>query len=103
MDGRYNHFFNPSNFGIAMLFIFLPWANTIPYHFTENYGNAIDWLVFIILFALGTRLNLMFTKRIPLITAWLIGFVLQAVIRDQLFTAQLQAELFMITGPAFER
>lgn len=101
VDGRYRHFFNPSNFGIAMLFIFLPWTNTIPYHFSEYYSGIWDWAVVIVLFLLGFRMNLLFTKRMPIILAWLFGFAVQALIRNELNPTQLPAELFMMTGPAF--
>ena len=101
VDGRYRHFFNPSNFGIAAIFILLPWVNTIPYHFTEYYGGIWDWAVIVVLFALGFRMNALFTKRLPIIIAWLVGFVIQALVRNELGPAQLAAELYMMTGPAF--
>jgi enediyne biosynthesis protein E5 len=99
--GRFRHFMNPSNFGIALCFFVLPWVNTIPYQFTESFGGAWDWVVLGVLTALGTRLNLMFTGRHYLIGAWLLGFAAQAVLRSALGTSVMAAELMMMTGPAF--
>jgi len=101
-DGkRFRHFMNPSNFGIALSFFVLPWTNTIPYHFTEKVGPFWDWGVFVILVALGTRLNLQFTGRLWLIGSWLAGFFAQAALRSAFGTSLLPAELMMMTGPAF--
>lgn len=101
-DGaRFRHFMNPSNFGMALCFIVLPWTNTIPYHFTERFGGFWDWFVLAVLVALGSRLNLMFTGRFWLIACWLGGFVAQAMVRSALGTSLLPAELMMMTGPGF--
>lgn len=98
---RYQHFMNPSNFGIALTFIVLPWVNTIPYQFSENVFGIWDWVVVAVLFGLGFRLNAMFTQRLLLIGAWLGGYALQAIIRTLLTNAVLPHELMMMTGPAF--
>lgn len=101
-DGhRYRHFMNPSNFGIALTFFVLPWVNTIPYQFAETTHGWVDWLVSGVLLALGVRLNILFTGRLVVIAAWLVGFVAQAVLRTMLFGANFPAEVMMMTGPAF--
>jgi hypothetical protein len=101
-DGkRFQHFMNPSNFGIALAFIVLPWTNTIPYHFTEWTIGRWDWVVLGVLVALGTRLNLMFTGRFWLIGSWLTGFAAQAALRSFTGTSVFPAELMMMTGPGF--
>jgi enediyne biosynthesis protein E5 len=101
-DGkRFRHFMNPSNFGLALCFFVLPWTNTIPYHFTERFGDFWDWVVLAVLVALGTRLNLMFTGRLLLIGSWLTAFAGQAIVRSVLGTSVLPAELMMMTGPGF--
>ena len=78
------HFLNPSNFGITITLLLFPWVGIVPpYHFTENNFNGIvDWILpFIIIFT-GSLLNGKLTKRIPLIAAWVAGFLVQGVIRS---------------------
>lgn len=102
LDGRPQHFMNPSNFGIALTFIVFPWVATMPYLFTEHITGVWDVVLPIVMFMLGFRLNLLFTGRIPLITSWLIAFVLQAVIRWRFFDdISLTAALAPMTGAAF--
>ncbi|WKD51574.1 hypothetical protein [Microbulbifer spongiae] len=98
---RYQHFFNPSNFGIAVIFLVAPWANIIVYQFTETYSGFWDWLVLIVIALLGMRMNLFLTKRMAIILAWVSGFFLQAFLRGQLYPVQMAAEITMITAPAF--
>ncbi|MEW5250666.1 hypothetical protein [Microbulbifer sp. 2201CG32-9] len=98
---RYQHFFNPSNFGIAVIFLAAPWANIIVYQFTETYSGFWDWLVLIVIALLGMRMNLFLTKRMAIILAWVAGFFLQAFLRGQLYPVQMAAEITMVTAPAF--
>ena len=49
----------------------------------------------------GTFLNTRYTKRLPLIAAWVGVFVLQAVVRWALFDAALLPALAPATGVAF--
>ncbi len=100
-NGRYVHFFNPSNFGIAITLFLFPWVSIIPYAFLSRITGWIDWIVPCVILLLGTRLNLLFTKRLPLIAAWAVGFVLQAAIRDQFFGTPFMAGLVPMTGVAF--
>jgi hypothetical protein len=101
VDGRTKHFFNPSNFGIVATLIFFPWVNTIPYQFTEWLPGNLDWMVTAIVFALGFRLNFLFTQRLYVIFAWAGGFLLQGVLRSALLDTPIMAELLPFTGPAF--
>ncbi len=100
-QGRYVHFFNPSNFGIAVTLFLFPWVSVIPYAFLSHVSGWIDWLVPALILMLGTRLNLLFTKRIPLILAWLVGFVLQAFLRSVFSTTPFLAGIVPMTGVAF--
>jgi enediyne biosynthesis protein E5 len=49
----------------------------------------------------GTFLNARFTKRLPLIAAWLGGFALQALIRSVVFDTPAAAAWLPMTGMAF--
>jgi len=102
VKGKLRHFMNPSNFGIAAVLLLYPWASIAPpYHFTENTGSAIDWLIPIVIIASGTALNAMLTNRMWLILAWVSVFALQAVVRGLIFDTSTQSALSMMTGVAF--
>jgi len=96
------HFFNPSNFGISLTLVLFPWIGIAPpYHFTENLVGAGDWILPGIIIVSGTFLNARFTKRLPLIAAWLGCFVLQAFLRHWFLGARLAPALLPMTGVAF--
>ncbi len=101
-SGAGRHFYNPSNFGITVTLLLFSWVGIAPpYMFTENLDRIGDWLLPGLIVCTGTFLNYRFTKRLPLIAAWLIGFVLQAAIRSLFFDAPLIAGLLPMTGVAF--
>ncbi len=96
------HFYNPSNFGITITLLLFSWVGIAPpYQFTENLDGIGDWLLPAIIVCTGTFLNARFTHRLPLIAAWLGGFVLQAAVRSVLFGTLLSAALLPMTGLAF--
>ena len=96
------HFFNPSNFGITVTLLVFSWVSIAPpYQFTENMTGAGDWILPAVIVCTGTFLNARFTHRLPLIAAWLGGFVAQAVLRSLFFGIPLQAALVPMTGVAF--
>ncbi|MFF3822866.1 enediyne biosynthesis protein [Streptomyces griseus] len=102
LKGRMRHYMNPSNFGIAVILLLFPWASIAPpYHFTEYLYGPADWVLPAIILVLGTMLNAKLTGRMWLIGAWLIGFVLQAVIRGLVTGTSIPAALGMMTGVAF--
>lgn len=102
VDGADRHVFNPSNLGIAVTLLLFPSVGIAPpYMFTENLGHAGDWILPAIIVALGTLLNARYTRRWPLIAAWLGGFVLQALLRHTVFDARLEGALMPMTGVAF--
>jgi hypothetical protein len=96
------HFFNPSNFGISLTLLLFPWIGIAPpYHFTENLVGPGDWILPGIIVCTGTLLNARFTRRLPLIGAWLAGFLAQALLRHWLLGARLESALLPMTGVAF--
>jgi hypothetical protein len=102
IDGKPQHFMNPSNFGIALTFVLFPWVATMPYLFTENVTGIWDVAVPLVFVTLGLRVNILFTGRMPLIVSWLLAFVAQAVVRWAFFDdINLVSALAPMTGAAF--
>jgi hypothetical protein len=102
VGGSLRHMMNPSNFGITVTLLVFTWVSIAPpYHFTENTGNWIDWLLPAGILMAGTMLNAMLTRRIPLILAWVGGFVAQALLRALLLDHALNSALLTIVGVAF--
>lgn len=96
------HFFNPSNFGITVTLLVFAWISVAPpYQFTENMTGVGDWILPAVIVCTGTFLNARFTHRLPLIAAWLTGFVAQAGLRSVLFDIPFGAGLVPMTGVAF--
>ncbi len=101
-SGKSVHVFNPSNLGItATLLAFPSVAISQPYMFSENLGPVGDWVLPCILVAAGSFLNARFTRKMPLIAAWLGVYALQAFVRTALLGTALRAELLPFTGIAF--
>ena len=102
LNGGTRHFLNPSNFGITATLVVFPWvAISPPYHFTEHLWGWVDWLLPAIIITSGTFLNSKFTKRMPLIIGWLLGFVAQAIVRTRLFDTSTLSALLPMSGVAF--
>ncbi len=92
---------NPSNLGITMTLILLPWVGFAPpYEFTENLTGVGYWILPGLIIVLGTMVNRL-TGRLPLIAAWVGGFVLQACLRSVLFGLPVVAALLPMTGVMF--
>jgi hypothetical protein len=53
--------------------------------FTENITGLWDWAVPLIVLITGIIVHALFTGRLPLVGAWICGFVLQAVVRAKIF------------------
>src|SRR5437588_3352925 len=95
------HFLNPSNFGITLTLILLPWVGFAPpYEFTETLRGAGYWILPGLIIVLGTLVNRL-TGRLPLIAGWVGGFVLQACLRSVLFGFPVVAALLPMTGVMF--
>jgi len=100
--GKSRHILNPSNTGIlATVFLFPSVGAVFPYQFTQDLNGFWQWALPAIFIASGTFLNSRFTKKMPLILAWLGGFVVQAVIRHYFFGGALAASLLPMSGVAF--
>jgi hypothetical protein len=96
------HFFNPSNFGITATLLLFPWVGiSQPYMFTENLAGAWHWVLPALIVLSGSFLNARFTGKVPLLLAWLGGFLLQAASRSLLFHSPLVPKLLPMTGVAF--
>src|SRR5262249_13411366 len=96
------HFLNPSNFGITLTLWLFPFVGiSPPYHFTENLGPIGDWVLPGFIVVSGSVLHTTLGKRLPLVGAWLIAFVVQALVRSLIFETSLVAALVPMTGVAF--
>jgi hypothetical protein len=102
VGGRQRHFMNPSNLGIASTLVLFPWVGIAPpYQFTENLAGVADWVFPAIIIVSGTFINVRFTSRLVLLASWLLGFVLQASVRNLIFGTPLVPSLAPMTGLAF--
>src|SRR2546425_3346090 len=85
-NGHYQHIFNPSNLGVALTLVLFPQVGFAPpYHFTENITGVWDWILPGFILLTGIIIHGCFTGRLPLVAAWVIGFVLQGEIRAHVF------------------
>jgi len=101
-EGRTQHFFNPSNLGVgATLLLFPAVSFAPPYHFTENVVGVWDLAIPIIILVSGIVVHGPFTGRLPLVAAWIGGFVVQGVIRAAIGGAPLFVPLMPMTSAAF--
>jgi hypothetical protein len=101
-NGHTQHVFNPSNFGVGMTLLLFPEVGFAPpYHFTENIKGLWDWAVPMIVLITGIIIHALFTGRMPLVAAWIGGFVLQGILRAKLFGAPLFVPLMPMTSAAF--
>ncbi|HEX8079336.1 MAG TPA: enediyne biosynthesis protein UnbU [Jatrophihabitans sp.] len=102
VNGRLKHFLNPSNTGIAVTLLLFHWVGIAPpYQFTNNYHLIVPWALPLGILMLGTMLNSKLTGKMPLILAWVAGFVGQAVVRWALDQTALISALMPLTGVAF--
>ena len=101
--GVTQHIFNPSN--IAVVVTLVIFANTVgltpPYQFTENVSGLWDWGVPLFVLVSGIILHGMYTGRLPLVGAWLVGFILQGQIRSWLFDVPWMVPILPMTSAAF--
>src|SRR5206468_6828873 len=96
------HIFNPSNFGVAATLVLFPDVSFAPpYHFTENLTGLWDWGVPMIVLMTGIIIHALFTGRLPLVAAWIGGFILQAVVRSKISGTPFFLPLVPITSAAF--
>jgi Na+-translocating ferredoxin:NAD+ oxidoreductase RnfD subunit len=101
-NGHTQHVFNPSNFGVAVTLVLFPDVGFAPpYHFTENITGLWDWGVPMIVLTTGIIIHALFTGRLPLVAAWVGGFLLQAVVRAKIFDTPFFVPLMPMTSAAF--
>ena len=102
VNGGWRHFLNPSNVGISLTLVAFPWVGiSPPYQFTENVYGVWDWVLPVAVLGAGTMLNAKLTGKGPLILGWLAAFVVQGLVRSQLFGTPLVAPLLPMTGLVF--
>jgi enediyne biosynthesis protein E5 len=104
IGGRWRHFFNPSNFGIAVALLLFPWVTAIPYQFTTEMHGAlvsVDVLLPLLILVLGSRVNYVHTKRWPLILSWLGSYAVLGIIRAIFQGSPLGSVFMPMTGLAF--
>lgn len=96
------HFLNPSNTGIAAtIFLFPTIAPIVPWQFTENLSGNLSLLFAAIVISLGTYMNWRYTRRVPLILAWVGVFALQGAVRCLLNDLPMTVALVPLTGVSF--
>ena len=101
-NGRTQHIFNPSNFGVAATLALFPDVSFAPpYHFTENITGLWDWILPLLVLLTGIVIHALFTGRLPLVAAWIGGFVLQGIVRANLFDTPFFVPLMPMTSAAF--
>jgi enediyne biosynthesis protein E5 len=101
-DGRLRHFMNPSNFALAFLYLVFQWTSVLPWAFTTKIHGAWDWVVPAIIVCLGMRLNILFTRKLPLIFSWVGTFVVLGAVRAWFLQGTgVAAELVPLTGIPF--
>lgn len=96
------HFLNPSNTGIAVtVFLFPTIAPIMPWQFTETLSGGPSRVFPVIVIILGAYMNWRYTRRMPLILAWVIAFALQGVVRCFINDLPLTVALVPLTGVSF--
>ena len=101
-NGHSQHTFNPSNLGVAATLFLLPDVGFAPpYHFTENVSGLWDLGIPLIVLVSGIVIHALFTGRLPLVGAWVLGFVAQGVVRAALAGTPLFVPLMPMTSAAF--
>ena len=101
-QGRTQHIFNPSNFGVALTLVMFPQVGFAPpYHFTENITGVWDWILPGVVLLSGIIIHGCFTGRLPLVAAWVIGFALQGQFRAYLSGTPHLVPFMPMTSAAF--
>ena len=100
--GRYQHIFNPSNFGVAASLVLFPSVGFAPpYHFTSNVRGLWDTGLPLVVLVTGIIIHGLFTGRLPLVAAWIIGFIAQGMFRANLTGTPFFVPLMPMTSAAF--
>ena len=100
--GRTQHVFNPSNLGVSVTLALFPDVSFAPpYHFTENVTGLWDLGIPLIVLASGIVVHALFTGRLPLVTAWVGGFIVQGMVRAMISGTPWVVPLMPMTSAAF--
>jgi hypothetical protein len=101
--GVTQHIFNPSNIAVVVTLILFNdvVGLTPPYQFTENVSGLWDWGVPLFVLASGIILHALFTGRLPLVAAWIAGFLLQGQVRAWAFDIPPLVPILPMTSAAF--
>jgi len=101
-NGQTQHIFNPSNFGITLTLLLMPSVGLAPpYQFTANVGGAWHWIVPAVVLLAGIVVHAKFTGRLPLVIAWLAGFVAQGLARSAIYDIPWVVPFVPMTSAAF--
>lgn len=101
-NGRTQHFYNPSNLGVALTLLLFPWVGFAPpYHFTRNLTGGWNWVVPVIILLSGIVIHSRFTGRLPLCLAWIGGFIMQGLLRSWIYGNAWYVPLVPMTSAAF--
>jgi len=101
-NGMTQHIFNPSNFGILFVLAVMPAVGMAPpYQFTENITGIWDWILPLVVLATGVFLHGVATGRLPLVSAWLVGFIAQGLARAAYFGTPWRVPFVPMTSAAF--
>jgi enediyne biosynthesis protein E5 len=101
-NGMTQHIFNPSNFGILFVLLIMPSVGMAPpYQFTENVTGVWDWIIPLAVLATGLLLHGVATGRLPLVSAWLVGFAAQGLLRAAWFGTPWRVPFVPMTSAAF--
>lgn len=96
------HIFNPSNIGITGALLCFPYIGIAgASHFTENATGIWNWVVPAGILLTGVFLHAKSTGRLPMVLAWIIGFLLQGLVRDLIFDLPWTVQMMPITGAPF--
>jgi hypothetical protein len=101
-NGDTQHLFNPSNFGITFTLLAFPWIGLAPpYHFTSNLEGIWHYLLPAFVLITGIIVHGLFTGRLPLVLAWIVGFILHGLFRAVYFNTPWFVSLVPMTSAAF--
>ena len=101
-NGHTQHIFNPSNLAVAITLVAFPQVGFAPpYHFTENLTGFWDWVAPGVVLITGIIIHALFTGRLFLVGAWVLGFVIQALVRATIYGTPLHVPLTPMTSAAF--
>lgn len=98
LGGRMRHFMNPSNFAIVVVLACFQWTGIIPWGYTATLHGFWDVALVLFIVMLGSRLNILFTGRVPTILAWLSGFIVFGTIRALIMGDPVVAQFVPLTG-----